>query len=387
MAISFELTEEQKKLQKEVRDFVRKEIIPRAREIDEKQEVPKDLLEKALKPPIALPSVWIPKEYGGKGLDKISICLVSEEVGYGCGSFIPLVEAAGLGTLPILLEGSETLKQKYLPGLAKGEKYPSLGMTERNAGSDAGAVETKAEKTSNGYVINGEKTQISEVDIASHFVVSARTDPDVSKGARGVSLIVVDKDSKGIEIGRRFNYIGTRGHKAYQINFKDVEVPAENLIGEENKGFRGLMRTLDETRLSLSAALVGLAKAAYEIGAKHAVKRKTFGKTLIENQSLGFKLAEIATRIEATRLLALHCAWLSDQGVRHTKNTSMAKLFANEVAVDAALLSIKILGGYGVMEGDAEYRLRDSLCFLFAQGTPEIQKIIIARDIGKEFAE
>ncbi|MDF2956408.1 MAG: Acyl-CoA dehydrogenase related to the alkylation response protein AidB [Candidatus Alkanophagales archaeon MCA70_species_1] len=382
MPISFDLTPEQEELRERIREFAQKELLPRADEIDEKEDVPQELVEKMLKE-LRLPAVWVPKKYGGLELDKVSICIITEEIGYACGSCIPFVEVAGLGTLPIVFGGKESLKEELLPKIARGDAFPSLAMTEPGCGSDAGAITLRAERDGDEYVLNGVKRQISQVHIASFFVTSARTHPDPSLKARGVSLFVVPKDADGVRIGEREPYIGTRGHKAYVIHFDNVRVPAEYMLGEENRGFRILMRTLDETRLTLAAGNVGIARAAFDVAVEYAKKREAFGKKLWEHEAIGFSLAEVATEIEAARLLCYKAAWLSDRGERHTKETSMAKWYATELAVKAALHAMTVLGGYGVMKGRVERCFRDAKCFTFAQGTTEIQKLIIAREIAR----
>jgi alkylation response protein AidB-like acyl-CoA dehydrogenase len=359
--ISFEFTPEQEELRGEIRDFMHREIFPRAGEIDEKEGFPSDLVEKMLKPPNSFPAVWVPKRYGGLELDRISICIIVEELGYYCPSCIPFVEVAGLGGLPILFGGSEELKEKWLTAQAKGEAFPSLAMTERGAGSDAGAVRLRAERNGDGYVLNGGKRQISQIDIATHIVVSTRTDPEPAKGARGVSLFLVEKGIPGLIIGERENFIGVRGHKAYRLGFKDVHVPKGNLIGEENRGFRLLMQTLDETRLTVCAGGIGMARATLDKAIAHAKETSSFGRALIDHEAISFPLAEIATEVEAARFLVHKAAWLSDKGVRHTKETSMAKWFAAELAVKASLHAMTTLGGYGCMkEYGAERFFRDA---------------------------
>lgn len=382
MPISFDLTPEQSALQKLVREFAREEILPRAAEIDEKDEFPEDLLRKLYTPPTNFIPAAIPKEYGGPGMTKIEFCIVMEELAYASAACSTLVELLALATGPIILAASEEQKRKYLPDIATGKILPAINMTEPGAGSDAAGITTTAIKDGDDYLLNGTKRYISYADRAHVFSTSVKTDP--SAGSKGVSLILVEKGTPGFSTGTPIRCMGLRGHKAYYMKLENCRVPRQNLVGQEGKGLSYLMKTLDGTRLTLGAGYVGLARAAFDLAVQFTKDRKTFGQPLMENQAISFPLAELAAEIEAARLLTYKAAWMDDLGERHTKETSMAKFYAADMVVKVTNTVVSLMGGYGCTdEYPAERYYRDAKTWIFAQGTPLIQRLIVSREIYK----
>ena len=392
MPISFDLTAEQKEMLEKIRKFAREELIPWADKSDRERRIPRELIEKMCKPPYSIPAIWIPKQYGGLELSRVSTTLLSEEVGYALTPALTFIEVSLLGTFPLIVAGSEEQKKKYLTRIAEGKAITAYALTDEGSGSDViGGMNTRAEKVGDEYVLNGRKRWISYADIADIIIVFAKTDP--AKGSRGISAFIVEKDTPGFTLVRPERCIGVRGHHAWEIAFKDCRIPKENLIGEEGSGIRIALMTLDDSRISLAAGNVGIAKAALDCALKFAAERKVFGKPLSEYQAISFALADIATRIEAARLLVWKAAWLCDAGfcgakgspIRHSKETAMAKLFACETAVKDADVAMNILGGYGVTEDyPVERYLRDAKAYIPAQGTSEIQRLIISRSLFRE---
>ena len=378
--ISFELAPEQEKIRDQVREFAQKEITPRVTEIDEKDEIPQDLLEKLRKPPHSFTAIGIPKKYGGRGLDSVSILVVTEEIGYASPVCCTLIEVAEVGTRTILLAGNEEQKDKYVSAVARGDMFPAFAMTEPGAGSDAAGIVTRAEKVSDGYVIQGRKRYVSHAGSADYFAVSTKIGS--AKEVKGVTLFLVGRGTPGLSLGEPLKTMGLKGHKAYSLIFEQCKVPQGNLLGEEGRGLRYLLAALDETRLSLAGGFIGLARACLEQAVKFATSRNTFGMPIAEYQAIRFPVTEIALEIEAARLLAYKAAWLSDKGEKHTKETSMAKLYAGEVMIRASSVAASTLGGYGVTsETPVERYYRDARTWLDAQGTMEMQKLIISRRI------
>ena len=375
MPIDFSLTPEQEEFKASVREWCQKEIAPLVDEMEEKEEFNKDLVAKFKKKFLHM---WIPREYGGSEADTIDICIVAEEVGYVCGSCLTLLEVGGLGCLPIVVGGTEEQKKRFLPPIASGEKFYSFALTDVGPGSDPANMQMRAEKKNGEYVLNGKKRLISNCDIANSVLTFAKTDP--TKGAKGISAFLIDVGHPGFVIGKRQWGWGIKIHHTNELEFRDCVVPADRLIGEENRGFIYAMKCLDRTRLVLAAGNVGIARAAFDIAVKFAQEREAFGKPICENQAISFKLAEIATEIEAARLLAYKAAWLDNQKVRHTMETSMAKWYACELAAKSAEAAVKILGGYGWSKDyPVMIHLHDALGFINAQGTTQIHKLIISR--------
>jgi alkylation response protein AidB-like acyl-CoA dehydrogenase len=293
-----------------------------------------------------------------------------------------LIEMAGLGTTALLSGGSEAQKAKYLPPVVRGEGFACFALTEPGAGSDAAAIESRAERVEDGYVLNGRKRYASFAHLAEYTIVFAKTDP--TKGARGISAFVVPRGTPGFKVMERIPCIGMRGHQDEEISLENCRLPRENLIGEEGKGLRYALGTLDETRTTLTCGFIGLARAAFEEAVKFAKARKTFGQSIAGYQAIGFPLADLAAEIEAARLLAYKAAWLADRGVRHTAETAAAKAFASQLLIKATNLAVEVHGGFGgTRRFPVERMLRDARIWVFAQGAPNIMRLIVARELFK----
>lgn len=377
----FEIFEEREKyenLRKKYREFIEKEIISRIGEIEKRDLFPSDIIEKITSHPICLGGLCVPEKYGGKGLDEISICIVAEELGYGYAALVPFMEVSQLCASAILnYSSSEEQREKYLKMLANG-KTGAFALTDEGPGSDPSTMKTSARKEGNYYIINGRKRLITFADIASFFVVFAKTNPDA------ISAFVVEKNDC-VKLKKHFRSFGLKCHRAYEIEFYDMKIGKENLLGEEGKGLKVAFSTLGRTRISLSAGYIGLARAAYELAVDFAKKREVFGKKLYENQSIGFCLSEIATEIDAARLLTYRAAIMEEKGLEHRKETSMAKYYSADLLLKSTDACVKVLGAYGCDEGSPATRfLRDAYSWIHAQGTSEIQKLTIMREIFKQ---
>jgi len=385
MSVSFELSPEQIALREMAREFARKEILPMAREIDEKDEFPAELWEKMSQPPHMYTGIFIPEKYGGNYQGALSAAVIMEElVAVGkCGVAGVMIEAAGLSVSAIQTGGNEDQKRKYLPIVAKGEGIGCFALTEPGGGSDAAAIKTRAIFKDGRYVLNGRKRYASFASEAKYILVFAKTDPD--KGARGISAFLVDKGTPGFSVIERVNCIGLRGHQDEEVLFKDCSVPEENLLGEEGKGLKYALGTLDKTRATLCAGFVGLARAILQEAVKFAKGKKIFGVPLATHQAVGFSLADLDTEIEAARLLTHKACWMSDQGVRHTVETARAKAFASKILLKAATVAMDTHGGYGCTKRfDIERLYRDARIWVFAQGAPNIQRLIVYRHLFKD---
>lgn len=382
MPISFELSPDQKELQQQVREFTQKYVAPIAAKVDETDTIPKDLIKIIRSSPYKYTAAWIPKKYGGLELNKVDICILMEEIGYASLPIATLIEVSGVTTLPIVFGGTEAAKQKYLTKHAKGEIFAAFSLTEEGAGSDAGSIQTRAEKTGDEYVLNGQKRLVSMAELADIFIIFAKT--DLTKRRHSISAFVVEKEFPGLTLGRRRTCFGVKGHQTYDLVLEDCRVPVENRIGEEGRGFKYALMTFDDTRPTLACGYVGLARAALDIALEFAKNRETFGQPLIEHEAIKFPITEIATEIECARLLAYKAAWLADNGLWHKKEASMAKYYCAELAVRAAMAAMKILGGFGsTKDYPIERFLRDATTFTVAQGSPEIQRLVVARELLK----
>ncbi len=377
--VSFELTDEQKMLQKMARDFTAKEIIPVAAEYDEHAIFPEEIFHKARD--LGLVNVNIPAEYGGVGATIFEECLVSEEVGYGCTGIGTSISTNHLGALPIILAGSEQQKAYWLgERLINMGQFVSYGVTEAAAGSNVVGIETRAEKKNGKYIINGSKTFITNASHAHFFTVFAKTDP--AAGHRGLSCFVVERDMPGVKIGRKFDKLGQRASDTAEIVFEDVEVPEANLIGKEGQGFYIAMNVFDHSRPGVAAAAVGLQRRALEESVKYARERVAFGAPIYQHQAIGHKIADMAINYEASRLLVWQAAWAVDAGVANPKLPAFAKAFAADMATKAAVDAVQVFGGYGYMkEYPVEKLLRDVKIFQIYEGTSEIQRNIIVREL------
>jgi alkylation response protein AidB-like acyl-CoA dehydrogenase len=377
--IDFSLTDEQKQIRDWAHKFAEQEIRPVAQEYDEKEEMPWPVIEKAHE--IGLMSYGIPGEYGGGGVtDAITHVLVTEELFWGCAGIATAIGASNLATVPILLMGNEEQKRKWLPLFTEPGRVRlgAFALTEPEAGSDVVAIKTRAERDGDEYVINGHKRFISNGGIADIYVVFAKTDPE--KGYEGVSAFIVPGDAPGVIPGKKEKKMGIRASHTGDVIFENVRVPVENRLGEEGEGFVGAMKVFERTRPGVGAAAVGVARAAYEFALQYARERVQFGKPIIAKQAIRFMLADMATAIDAARLLVWRAAWMIDNGLPVNKEASMAKLFAAEVAMKVTTDAVQILGGYGYMRDyPVEKWMRDAKIMQIYEGTSQIQRVVISQ--------
>jgi acyl-CoA dehydrogenase len=376
--IDFSLTEEQKALQEMAREFALKEMKPNAAKYDKGEEFSEDVMQKAFE--VGFLTCTIPAEYGGGGLSDIDTVIISEELAAGCAGMYTTMMVNALAYTPIILYGTDEQKKKFLTPQTKKMSFASFCLTEREAGSDAGALKTKAIKDGDEYLINGSKCFISNGGIASQYVVFALTDPD--KGARGMSAFIVPRESSGLTIGKEEDKMGHRASNTVELHFDDVKVPAENLLGKEGQGFIIALKTLDRTRAPVGAAGVGVARTALEYAIDYAKTRKQFGKPIALFQNNAFKIAQMAIEINAARHLIWHAAWLLDEGKPCGKESAMAKAYGSDVAMRVTTEAIQILGGYGYMKDyPMEKLFRDAKLLQIYEGTNEIQRLVISREI------
>ncbi|HEX2906984.1 MAG TPA: acyl-CoA dehydrogenase family protein [Phototrophicaceae bacterium] len=377
--VSFELTDEQQMLQKMARDFAAKEIIPVAAEFDEHAIFPEEIYHKARE--LGIVNMNIPAEYGGVGATVLEECLVAEELGYGCTGISTSISTNNLGALPLILAGNDAQKRYWLgERLVEQGQFVSYGVTEAAAGSNVVGIETRAERKNGAYIINGSKTFITNASHANFFTIFAKTDP--SAGHRGMSCFVIDRNSPGVKIGRKFDKLGQRASDTAEIVFEDVEVPAENLLGQEGQGFYLAMNVFDHSRPGVAAGAVGLQRRALEECVKYAKERVAFGAPIYQHQAIGHKIADMAINYEASRLLVWQAAWQVDAGIANPKVPAYAKAFAADMATKAAVDAVQVFGGYGYMkEYPVEKLLRDVKIFQIYEGTSEIQRNIIVREL------
>jgi len=374
--MKLELNDQQKMIQKMVREFAEKEVGPIAAELDKKAEYPHKTLEKMSK--LGLLGIIIPTEYGGAGLDTVSYTIIIEELSKKCASTGVITSVHNsLVSWPIMKYGTEEQKKKYLPILAKGEKIGAFAGTEPNAGSDLGAMQTKAVLKGDKYIINGDKTFITSGPQAGILIVFAVTNKDL--GPKGVSAFIVENTMKGYKVGDTFEKLGINANHVSELVFEDMEVPKENLLGKEGEGFKIALSALDGGRIGISAQSVGIAQACLEESIEYSKQRQQFGRPIAKFQAIQWMIADIATRVEAARFLVYNAAYKKDLGERISKEAAMAKLFASETAVDAAIKAVQIHGGYGyTKEYTVERLFRDAKITEIYEGTSEVQKIVIA---------
>lgn len=377
--MNFDLNEEQKVWKKIVHDFVEKELKPKAREVDEKEEFNWEAVRKG--GPVGLMGMSIPEEFGGSNVDAISNAIAMEELGWGCGSTaLAFTAHNGLGTAPITLYGTEELKKKWLPMVASGKnKLGALALTEPGAGSDIqGGVTTRAEKDGDEWVINGAKMWCTNAGIAEYIITLVRTDP--KGGSKSLSMILVPTDSKGLHIAPAEKKMGLRGSPAHGVTYENVRVPLGNLVGTEGRGLQQTLATLDAGRISIGAISIGLAQAGMEAAIAYAKERKAFGQSLSEFQAIQFKIANMEMEIDLARTYIYKAAWLKDQGRPYAKEAAIAKLYATEMAERVLYDAIQIHGGYGYSrEYGVERMYRDARLMTIGEGTSEIQRLVIAR--------
>jgi acyl-CoA dehydrogenase len=376
--VSFALNDEQKELRALAREFATKEIRPRAAAYDVGMTHPADVIE--LAHGLGLMNLHIPAAYGGPGLGAFDGMLVGEELNWGCTGIGTSLGANGLGAGPVIIAGTDEQKATWLPPLVESPLLCSFGLSEPDAGSDVARLKTTAQRRGDEYVLNGSKTFISNAGYAAWTVVFAKTDP--SKGHRGISAFIVPMDTPGVTIEQHLDKMGQRATDTSAFALQDVVVPAANRLGLEGDGFKLAMQTLDFTRPGTAIGAVGVAQAAYELAVEYAKQRVTFDVPIAMHQGVNFLIADMATEIEAARLLTWQAAWLLDQGERATLHSSFAKRFAADTAMKVTTDAVQIFGGYGYMkEYPVEKLMRDAKLFQIYEGTSQIQRLVIAKEI------
>ncbi len=379
--MNFELTEEQLSIRDMVREFAREEIAPHIMEYDEAKKFPEHLIPKLAE--LGLLGVIFPEEYGGAGMGYMEYVLIVEELS-AVDPSIGLTVAAhnSLGTNHIYTFGNEAQRKKFVTHLAQGKSLAAWALTEPCCGSDAASLKTTAVKKGNQWVLNGQKTFITNPNYADYVVVMARTNPE--KGKKGISAFVVEKGTPGYTIGNPMNKLGTRASDTAELFFEDCAIPEENLLGNEGEGYKQALKILSGGRISIAAMSLGIARGAYEHTLKYALEREAFGQPIAHFQAVQFRLADMATEIEAARLLTYQAAWLADAGKDYSLAASMAKLYASELAVRVSDMAVQTFGGYGfIKEYPVEKFYRDSKIGTIGEGTSDIQRLVIARELIK----
>ncbi len=380
-----DLSPEQLMVRETVREYAEERLMPTARQRERDKVYPRKEFEELAQ--MGFAGMGIPEEYGGTPLDSVSQAIVVEEISRADAA-VGVVFCVHLGLVASVLikYGTEEQKKKWLPKMASGEILGAYSLSEPGSGSDAAALICRAERQGDYYVLNGTKSWVTNGAIADLYLVFVRTDPDAPKKSRGISAIFVEKGTPGFEIGKIEDKMGMNASDTAELIFKDCKVPAENLLGEENKGFYIAMQALDASRVTIAAQALGIAQGAFECAVKYLDQRVQFGKKLREIQALQNYVTDMATRIEAARLLVYRAAALKDKGVRYTKESAMAKLFASETAMYVSDKAVQLLGGYGyTKEFPAERYFREAKLTEIYEGTSEILRIVVARNVFQEF--
>jgi alkylation response protein AidB-like acyl-CoA dehydrogenase len=377
----YQLTEEQRMLRRAVRELADDKIAPRAAEVDETGEFPYDVLEALTR--AGFHAVHIPEEYGGAGADAISACIVVEEVARACASSSLIPAVNKLGSQPIILSGSEELKKDVLGAIAAGEGMISYALSEREAGSDAASMRTRAARDGDSWVLNGTKCWITNAGVSTYYTVMAVTDPD--KGANGISAFVVHKDDPGFSVGAKERKLGIKGSPTCEIYFEDCTIPAERIIGEPGTGFKTALRTLDHTRLAIGAQALGIAQGALDAAIGYVKERKQFGKRIADFQGIQFMLADMAMRVEASRQLVYAAAGRAERDEANLTFTSAAaKVFASDTAMSVTTDAVQLFGGYGyTRDFPVERMMRDAKITQIYEGTNQINRMVMARNLLK----
>ncbi|MCC6128294.1 MAG: acyl-CoA dehydrogenase family protein [Acidobacteria bacterium] len=376
--MDFSLSEEQQSLQDLARKFAKEEIIPKAAHHDETGEFPREIARKAWE--LGLMNTHIPAEYGGLGLSVLDGCIITEELAYGCTGIATAMEANALASAPVIVAGNDEQKKEFLGRLSAEPVFAAYCVTEPGAGSDVAGIRTTAKLVGGEYVLNGSKMWITNGGVASWYFVLAYT--DVSKKHRGMSGFLVPADLPGISVGKKEMNLGQKASDTRAINFEDVKIPAKYLLGKEGDGFKIAMSAFDHTRPPVAAGAVGLARRAMDEAVKYAQERKTFGVPIAAHQAISFMIADMAKDIDAGRLLVWHAAWAIDNGRRNTKFAAMAKSFCADMAMRVATDAVQVLGGYGYSkEYPVEKLMRDAKIYQIYEGTSQIQRLIIAKEI------
>ncbi len=381
--MNLDLTEEQQLLQRSVREFAEAEVKPHAKEIDETGRFPLDTFRKAAE--LGLTGVAVPENYGGAGMDHVSYAIVIEEISRVCASTgVILSVQNSLYCDPIYRFGTDGQKQKFLVPYARGEKIGCYALTEPQAGSNAAALTTKAVRKGDAYVINGTKAWITNGGAADAALVYVNTQPE--KGEKGITALVVEKGTRGFAVGKEEKKLGINATACTELSFSDCEVPVGNRIGNEGEGYKVALSTLDGGRIGIASQAIGIAQGAFEAALSYAQQRQAFGHPISDFQAIQFMLADMATELDAARLLARRAAWKQDSGARFTMEASIAKLFASEMSTRVAHKAIQIHGGYGYSrEYPVERAYRDARITEIYEGTSEIQRLVIASWVLKAY--
>jgi butyryl-CoA dehydrogenase len=381
--VNLDLTEEQQLLQRSVREFAEAEVKPHAKEIDETGRFPRDTFEKAAE--LGLTGVAVPENYGGAGMDHVSYAIVIEEISRVCASTGTILSVQNsLYCDPIYRFGTDEQKQKFLVPYARGEKIGCYALTEPQAGSNAAALRTKAERKGDAYVINGTKAWITNGGAADAALVYVNTQPE--KGEKGITALIVEKGTRGFAVGKEEKKLGVHATACTELSFADCEVPVGNRIGNEGEGYKVALSTLDGGRIGIAAQATGIAQGAFEAALSYAQQRQAFGHPIADFQAIQFMLADMATELDAARLLARRAAWKQDSGARFTMEASIAKLFASEMSTRVTHKAIQIHGGYGYSrEYPVERNYRDARITEIYEGTSEIQRLVISASVLKAY--
>ncbi len=378
------LTEDQLAIQEMAKKFADEVAAKTVTDLDQRHAFPTDEVRQCGE--MGFLGICVPEEYGGSGLDHLSDILVMEQIARHSSSLASIIDAhASLGSTPLLMAGTEEQKRKYLVPAATGEGLCAFALTEPQSGSDSGQILTKAVLDGDEWVINGNKAFITNSTYASVFLVAVKTDTE-AKGSRGISILIVPADTKGLTIGKPEEKMSNRSSYSCPLTFDDVRVPKENLLGELNRGFPLFMKCVDEGRVAISAVAVGMAQGVFERAIKYSKERVTFGKPICENQAISFKLAEMATEIEVARAMLYHAARMIDQGIPFSKEATMTKMFCSEMCVRICDMGLQIMGGYGLCNDyEVERFYRDAKLLTIGEGTSEICRMVIGRHILNEY--
>lgn len=381
--MDFEINEEQKILKETIKEFAEDELLPASKITEKEGSLSKEIIRKLAE--IGVMGMTVPIEYGGSEMDYVSCCIVIEELAKVCPSTAVAISVhTSAFCYPVLKFGTEEQKREYLPKAASGEILGAFSLTEPSAGSDASAIQTRATKENGSYVLNGTKNWVTSGPDAGAFVMMARTSPE--PGSKSISAFIVDANSPGLKISKIEDKMGLRSSNTAEITLEDCRIPESSILGKEGEGLKIAFHTLDVSRIGIAAQAVGIAQSALDEAIRYAKTRKTFGKLLSEHQAIQFMIAEMSTYVEAARLLTYKAAYLKDQGKVHTKESSMAKFYASEIANKVTYLSLQIHGAYGYSkEFLVEKLFRDARVTTIYEGTSEIQRLIIARNILSSF--
>ncbi len=376
--ISFQLSDEQRMIRDMARDFAENEILPVAEEYDQSHEFPWPVIRKAQE--VGIMNMNIPEEYGGPELGVLDECIINEELAYACSGIQTALMLNNLAALPILLAGSEEQKRTYLTRLAEDGQMAAYALTEPDAGSDVAGIKSRAIRQGGEYILNGSKTWITNAPVADFYVVFAKTDPEARH--KGISCFLVEREWAGVTVGEPLHKLGQHAAHTGELFFEDVHIPAENLLGQEGEGFITAMRVFDRSRPPVSAAAVGVARRAMEEATKYATERLAFGKPIGFQQGVSFKLADMATEIEAARLLVWQAAWLVDNGFSNVKQAAFAKVCAADTVMKTTVEAVQVFGGNGYSrEYPVEKLMRDAKIYQIYEGTSEILRVVIGREL------